>query len=86
LNLLERVDRYISKVENALKSIEGQDYRLNLDCAKVAYVIDLARMYAEDAKYFRKKGDLETALAAISYSEGLLDALRLIGVVSFEWV
>ena len=86
MNLEERVEKYIAKVEAALRAVEGQSLNLAIESSKAAYVLELARMYWEDAKYFQKKGDLGTALATVSYSEGLLDALRIMGVVEFEWV
>jgi FAD synthetase len=41
--------------------------------------------YLEDAKYYKAQGKLETSLTSVAYCEGLLDALRLIGAVNFEW-
>ncbi len=38
-----------------------------------------------DAKYYKAQGKLETSLTSIAYCEGLLDALRLLGAVEFEW-
>jgi len=34
----------------------------------------------EDAKYYEDKSKLETSLASVAYCEGLLDALRLLGL------
>ena len=85
MNLEERVVKYIAKVEAALRAVEGQSLNLAIESSKAAYVLELARMYLEDARYYREKGDLETALATVSYSEGLLDALRIMGVVEFDW-
>jgi hypothetical protein len=39
-------------------------------------VIDLAKMYASDAKSYVGKGDLYTAFSCISYAHGLIDALK----------
>lgn len=39
----------------------------------------------EDAKYYRERNKLETSLASVAYCEGLLDGLRLLGVVEFSW-
>ena len=36
-------------------------------------------------KYYKAQGKLETCLTSVAYCEGLLDALRLIGSVNFEW-
>ena len=51
----------------------------------VADVLRWAVDYLEDAKYYKAQGKLETSLTSVAYCEGLLDALRLIGAVNFEW-
>jgi FAD synthetase len=51
----------------------------------VASVLSYANDYLEDAKYYKAQGNLETSLTSVAYCEGLLDALRLIGAVNFEW-
>lgn len=42
-------------------------------------VIEMARMYASDAKSYLEKGDLYTAFSCISYAHGMLDALKEMG-------
>ncbi|MCX8197862.1 MAG: DUF357 domain-containing protein [Candidatus Micrarchaeota archaeon] len=39
-------------------------------------ILDLARRYCEDAKYFLAKKDFVTAFGCINYAHGLIDALR----------
>jgi hypothetical protein len=51
----------------------------------VASVLSYANDYLEDAKYYKAQGNLETSLTSIAYCEGILDSLRLIGAVNFEW-
>lgn len=64
----KKLDKYFSMTEKALslisdsKSGQAQDF------------ISMARNYLSDAKHFRKKGDLLTALAAASYAHAWLDA------------
>ena len=36
-------------------------------------ILDLAKRYYEDAKYFEKKGDLVNAFGAVCYSHAFLD-------------
>lgn len=38
-------------------------------------IVELARQYCEDAKYYRSKKDYFTAFGCINYAHGLLDAL-----------
>ncbi|MGE5575053.1 MAG: DUF357 domain-containing protein [Ignavibacteria bacterium] len=51
----------------------------------VTSVLSYANDYLEDAKYYKAQGKLETSLTSVAYCEGILDALRLIGAVNFEW-
>ena len=57
----------------------------SLDPRRVDEVLDEAKRYFEDAKYYLGRGHFETSLASIAYSEGLLDALRMLGLVKFKW-
>jgi len=47
--------------------------------------LELAKAYLQDAKYYRDEGKLEVSLASVAYCEGLLDALKMLGMVKFEW-
>ena len=58
---------------------------ISLSGETVAAVLCWATDYLEDAKYYKAQGKLETSLTSIAYCEGLLDALRLVGAVEFEW-
>jgi len=81
----ELITKYIRGAERVFKEI-GQlpeDVHLNEEEAKT--VIDWAKRYLEDAKYYQKEGKLETSLTSVAYCEGLLDALRLLGAVEFSW-
>jgi FAD synthetase len=48
-------------------------------------VVELARRYYEDARYSYEKEDYITGLIDISYAEGLLDSLRILGITEFTW-
>jgi FAD synthetase len=52
---------------------------------EVDAVLCWATDYLHDAKYYKSNGKFETSLTSVAYCEGLLDALRLIGAVEFEW-
>ena len=58
---------------------------IGLSGEMVASVLSYAMDYLDDAKYYKAQGNLETSLTSVAYCEGLLDALRLIGAVNFEW-
>ncbi len=75
-----RILTAIRNVEEALNSIDRSS--LSSNCKEI---IDIVEAYVKDSRYYLSVNDLFTALAAISYAEGLLDALRLLGVCSFTW-
>jgi len=84
MNAEELVVKYIQKTEAVFKKMKMAEKSV-LDPSKVDEIVDEAKRYLEDAKYYLKKGKLETSLASVAYSEGLLDALRMLGLVKFEW-
>ncbi|MCY0867692.1 MAG: cytidylyltransferase family protein [Desulfurococcus sp.] len=75
----ERIKAYIYNVEQALKQVDKE--RLN----QYKTIVELAEAYTSDAKYYLDRKDCFTSLACIAYAEGLLDALRHQGALSFEW-
>ncbi len=76
----KRAEKYIIKTRNALEKIDKQvldEYAQD--------IINVVTSYVEDSKNFIYSGRLEDSLIAISYAEGLLDCLRMLRKVSFEW-
>jgi hypothetical protein len=71
----ERARTYLTAVEKSIKLAETTD---NADALRV---VDCARRYAADSKYFLETGKPTTALASVAYAEGLLDSLTIIGVL-----
>ncbi|MCI2414899.1 MAG: cytidylyltransferase family protein [Candidatus Aramenus sp.] len=74
-SLRERVKKYIEGMERRLNSVHLPDYQK---------ILDLARQYTEDAKYYLERGDEETAIVDVVYAEGLLDAVLVINNVDPE--
>jgi len=77
--------RYIRKTERVLADIEIVRDLREVNREDVDGVIESAKRYLEDAKYYQGSGKSETGLASVAYCEGLLDALRLLGLVEFSW-
>jgi FAD synthetase len=77
--------KYIEKTERALRELEITQKPVCLDPMRMDEVVDEAKRYLDDAKYYLGKGEDETSLASVAYSEGLLDALRMLGLARFEW-
>ncbi|MCX8195025.1 MAG: DUF357 domain-containing protein [Candidatus Micrarchaeota archaeon] len=64
----KRIESDIEQFYANVKEVEANE--------KNAEVVELARRYCEDTKYFLKKGDFITAFGCINYAHGLIDALR----------
>ena len=79
------VTKYIHGAEKVINEIEKLPDELHINENEAKTVFDWAKRYLEDAKYYQEKGKLETSLTSVAYCEGLLDALRLLGVVEFSW-
>jgi len=85
-NELRRLlSKYVQSTEAIFQEIKTVKDSHTIGETQTHSVIEAARRYFEDAKYFGQNEKFETALASIAYCEGLLDALRLLGVVEFTW-
>jgi len=85
MNLQVPLLRYIENAEKVLAEMKLRQRAVTLDQEKICVVIDNAKQYLSDAKYYRRKKQFRTSLAAVCYCEGLLDALRLLETVEFTW-
>jgi FAD synthetase len=79
------VAKYINNTGQAFQEIKTSATEVRLNQEKIFEVIEYARNYFEDAKYHRDQKKFEVALTSVAYCEGLLDALRLLGVAEFQW-
>ena len=76
----KKLDKYFAMTEKAISLItlpaakqkEAQDF------------LSMAKNYLSDAKHFRGKGDLLTALAAASYAHAWLDAGARLGLFKVD--
>lgn len=85
MSLDELVSRYISSAEHVMMQMKVSSVCINSDTDDITRIVDCAKNYLEDAKYYKESGKLEVGLISVAYCEGLLDALRLLGAVRFEW-
>jgi hypothetical protein len=85
MSLNELASKYISSAEHVFEHIEVAETPITLDRTRVCNVMDFAKAYLKDAEYYREKKKFEVSLTSIAYCEGLLDSLRLLGAVRFEW-
>jgi len=85
MSLESLTSKYIRSAEKVLNDLQRTRAQVSVSEDDVAKVLRWAFDYLEDAKYYKAQGKLETSLASVAYCEGLLDALRLLGAVKFEW-
>lgn len=81
----ERAQKYIFKTERVFAHLEIVNRPVSIDVDNVERVVDEAKRYFKDAKYYWERKEYEVSLASIAYCEGLLDALRMLGLAKFEW-
>lgn len=78
----KKLEKYFQLTQEALSKVKIKTPK-NVDLKKVAELfLDTAQRYCDDALYFRKKGDVVTAFAAINYAHGWLDAGKRLGIFS----
>ncbi len=80
-----RARRYIFNVREALRSIDFSDLSRRYPGLDFMGLYDAIKRYLDDARYYADKGDYETAIAAASYAEGLLDSLKYLGLTTPRW-
>ena len=85
MSLEALVSKYIASAEKVLKEMQRSRGSLRINEASVSKIVDYVADYLADAKYYKAQRKLETSLTSVAYCEGLLDALRLLGAVKFEW-
>jgi hypothetical protein len=62
-----RIEKDIAMFEDNVKIIKENDINIK--------ILELAKQYYKDSKYYLKKKDYFTAFGCINYGHGLLDAL-----------
>ena len=85
MSLEALLQKYISNSEKVFVEIKLKQDIVVLDEDKIQEIIEYARRYLNDAKYYGEIKQYETGLAAVAYCEGILDGLRLLGMVEFTW-
>jgi len=85
MSLDELASKYISSAEHVFTKMTISKDPLSVNVENVQKVVECAKDYFDDAKYYMEKKKFEVSLTSVAYCEGLLDALRMLGAVSFEW-
>jgi hypothetical protein len=79
------VSKYVDSAEKVVGEMQRVRGPITVSEEDVNSVLEYVSAYLRDAKYYKAQKRFETSLTSIAYCEGLLDALRLIGAVKFEW-
>ena len=85
MNVEDLSKDYIESVDYVLKNMEIVEGPFTISMSEISIILDQVKDYLEDAKYYSTEKRFEVSLASITYSEGLLDALKMLGVVRFKW-
>lgn len=85
MSLENLTSKYIISTELVLKGIQRKKEPVIVTNETVTNILSHVANYLKDAKYYKAQKKLETSLTSIAYCEGLLDALKLLGAVEFEW-
>ena len=85
MTIEELAAKYIDSAEKVLKEMQRTPNTITITEDQINNIINYAKNYLEDAKYYKVHKRFETSLTSIAYCEGLLDALKLTGAVKFEW-
>ena len=67
----ERIKKDIALFEESVTELDSLSRASNEE-----EVIELAKEYYEDTKYYLEKGDYFTAFGCINYAHGLLDGIK----------
>jgi len=85
MSLNQLVSKYIASAEQVFREVKITEIPLSLNPAEAEKVLGFAKAYLDDAKYYRNEKRFEVSLVSVAYCEGILDALRLLGAVTFNW-
>ena len=77
----ELAAKYIAAMEKTLESMQQTAIPVTVSEECMNKMLGYVKAYLEDAKYFLSQEKFETSLVSIAYSEGFLDALKLMGAV-----
>ncbi len=82
---LERlIEKYSESCRRVIRDLDPKDLPRAVTLQDVKALTGHAANYLDDGEYYQTERKA-TALASVSYAEGILDALRLLGLVEFEW-
>lgn len=79
------LSKYVRNSENVFTQVKLRKSAETSSSQQITEVIEYAKRYLSDAKYYGEKQQYATGLVSVAYCEGMLDALRLLRLVEFKW-
>ncbi|MFA5105572.1 MAG: DUF357 domain-containing protein [Candidatus Micrarchaeia archaeon] len=64
------------RIESDIRQFDGNVAALQVPKG-YEHIVELARLYCKDTRFFLEKGDYVTAFGCINYAHGLIDAFRI---------
>ncbi|MCJ7573548.1 diphthine synthase [Candidatus Bathyarchaeota archaeon] len=78
------IEKYAKGCRRVLDELKLAELPATINEVKVEELREHAKRYLSDAEYYAADTK-PTALTGVAYAEGILDALRLLGLAEFEW-
>jgi len=78
------ITKYTKGCSKVIKEMERRRGPYRIDEKQLDELIDHVERYIDDAEYYASSRK-PVALTSISYAEGILDALKILKIVDFEW-
>jgi len=78
------IDKYITGCRRVRETMKATPPTTSLTEKQIRDLLDHVDRYLADAEYY-KADKKHTALTSVAYAEGILDALKLLGITDFEW-
>ncbi|MCI4360780.1 MAG: DUF357 domain-containing protein [Thermoplasmata archaeon] len=75
------LEKYLALTDEALRRVRPVPPSRSFLAGASEDFLGMARAYLSDARHFEKSGDLERALAAVSYAHGWIDAGVRLGLL-----
>jgi len=80
----EKLDKYFDVTKRALDKVkQGKEKLIDWE-DKYNDFLDMAKRYYDDAGFFKEKGDIVNAFAALNYAHGWLDAGARLGLFDVD--
>src|SRR3990167_10594567 len=80
----EKLEKYFALTKKAIGKVKISSKITPEDRKKAEEILDLAKRYYEDARFFEKKNDLVNAFAAVCYAHAFLDIGALMGLFDVD--